>query len=164
MKVRTHSDPTHWCDTQRAVRGRAQGNSGEGFVIRPTREHRNAYGDRVLHKVKNPAWSETAAGPAPAATGGAAPVSPYVTAARVSNVLGKELPSSLVFANFGQLLELVVADAVRDEPAAAVSDALASLRRTAGALVRAHLKDIGAEAARGGSGSGGGGGGSTEKR
>ena len=38
------------------------GGAGEGWVVRPVKERVNHFGDRVILKVKNPAFAEIAFG------------------------------------------------------------------------------------------------------
>jgi Rnl2 family RNA ligase len=124
------------------------GNAGEGWVVRPEREAHNVFSERLLFKVKNPAFDEVAAAPPASAKAKAAakgkepPMSRFVTASRVSNVLGKELPETVTKANFKALVELVVDDAVKD--GASAEEDRAATTRAASALVGQHLRTLGA--------------------
>lgn len=123
------------------------GNAGEGWVVRPEHNAYTTHRDRVIFKVKNPKFGEMpekppkkASGSAPAATPAAS--SAYVTEARVSNVLGKELPERLTFKNFAELVALVQADAAKDAAADGVVEDAAVSKTAATTLVRAYLKDL----------------------
>jgi Rnl2 family RNA ligase len=94
------------------------GNGGEGWVIRPVKELPSTLRHvRVMVKIKNPLFSESARISGVARVKAGPADSRIVTAARVANVLGKELPDTLTFANIRSLIELVVADAQKDEAA-----------------------------------------------
>lgn len=112
-------------------------NFGEGWVVRPDRELTTTFGDRCLYKIKNPTFSEGAGGAGDPSRKSLAPTSTIVTAARVANVLGKELPSSLVFKNIKTLADLVVADAQKEFGTSAEPTNVTSA--TAMGLVRQYL-------------------------
>ena len=129
-----------------------EGNRGEGWVVRPMVERVSPHGDRLMYKIKNPDFNETAgpetgggssAGSSAGASAGAKgptttpATSAIVTAARVANVLTKELPDTLTFANFKALVALVVEDAVKDAGPDAEDPSLTA--KTAAALVRRFL-------------------------
>jgi Rnl2 family RNA ligase len=91
------------------------GNAGEGWVIRPCRELPSTIkGTRVMVKVKNPLFSESARISGVGRVKVAPGESKIVTSTRVANVLTKELPETIVFANFRHLVHLVVQDARAD--------------------------------------------------
>ena len=127
------------------------GNACEGWVVRPVVDTYHPHDCRVMVKVKNPAFGEGEGG---GGGGGKAAVhvpTPMndetraavvrVTAARVANVLGKELETSITMRNFQTLMRLVredaIADAAKDAAvnvtrvnAKAVNDAVAPLVRS----------------------------------
>jgi Rnl2 family RNA ligase len=122
------------------------GNAGEGWVIRPLVElHSTEKGRRVLVKIKNAAFSESAraSGRGPKPLPG---TFTRVTATRVANVLSKELPETLTFARFRALVDLVLADIAADEvdvdaDADPAEDPALTAKAT-GALVREYLQDF----------------------
>ena len=116
------------------------GNACEGWVVRPVVDAYDPPGCRVILKVKNPLFAEGVGADLPCEkTENDATVAALarVTAARVANVLGKELEASLTMRNFTTLLRLVredvMADGEEDDAAAvrakAVNDAAAPLIR-----------------------------------
>jgi Rnl2 family RNA ligase len=123
------------------------GNAGEGWVLRPVTEQRSTFAhNRVMVKVKNPMFSESARVSGVGRVKADPAVSELITDARVANVLTKERPESLTYANFKHLVALVVKDAQEDE-AEGTSDTKGARPRedpaittkTAGALVQACL-------------------------
>ena len=91
-------------------------NTGEGWVIRPTKECTFRSDGRVLLKVKSVTFDETCkqAKPTP---GAAAPTVVYeVPVARVTAVLSKEADTSLTMRDLPRLANLVVQDIVADTP------------------------------------------------
>jgi Rnl2 family RNA ligase len=123
-------------------------NFGEGWVVRPDRELQTTFRDRCIYKIKNPTFSEGGGGGEGGAGAGAGagpgsttktllPTSTIVTAARVSNVLGKELPATLTFKNIKALADLVVADAHKDFGDAV--EPVAVTTTTSTGLVREYL-------------------------
>jgi Rnl2 family RNA ligase len=128
------------------------GNACEGWVVRPVQDTYCLSDCRVMVKVKNPAFGEGGSGGG--ITASATVANPEndetnaalqsVTAARVANVLGKELETDVVIRNFRNLARLVWEDVAKDVAAAgvhvervrtkAVHDAIAPLIR---AYVRA---------------------------
>jgi Rnl2 family RNA ligase len=119
-----------------------KGNKGEGWVVRPTHDAYTTCGSRVIFKIKNPTFNEgvgtdDSSAPSSAKPKPGTPTSRYVTPARVSNVLGKELPSELTFKNFATLVALVLADAAKDGGA---DEDAAAAKAVAANLVREYLK------------------------
>ena len=127
------------------VVGRPPADKGEGWVVRPFAESINPYGERVIIKVKNPAFSESV--PAGKPAGKSAPPSPVashcpVTLARVANVLSKELLTDLTLQNVGMLADKVIADFQKDTPSYAPDDKTKkALRRDVSTLVRTWMLD-----------------------
>jgi Rnl2 family RNA ligase len=122
------------------------GNAGEGWVVRPVRETTNKYGERMMFKIKNPKFGETAPEAAPSAPSSKPEegTSVLVTAARVSNVLGKELPETLTFKNFAHLVDLVVQDAQKEavNGSSGLTEDKAITAKSSAVLVRAYLKSL----------------------
>jgi len=116
------------------------GNAGEGWVVRPCRElHSSIEDTRVMIKVKNPMFSESARVSGVGRVKADPGVSSIVTATRVANVLTKELPESVVFANFAHLVDLVVQDAHADDEVDTDEDPVVT-RKTAGVLIRRYIE------------------------
>jgi Rnl2 family RNA ligase len=131
-------------------------NFGEGWVVRPDRELQTTFRDRCIYKIKNPTFSEGGGGGEGAGAGAGSgsgsgsgpgsktktllPTSTIVTAARVSNVLGKELPATLTFKNIKALADLVVADAHKDFGDAV--EPVAVTTTTSTGLVREYLSNL----------------------
>ena len=128
------------------------GNKGEGWVVRPLQELALTWGDRAMYKVKNPDFNEivgTGSGSGSGSgtetgrsSGFVSTESVLVTAARVANVLSKELPDTLTFANFKKLTEAVVRDAQTEGTSLGIVEDPATTAKSAGPLVRAYLKSL----------------------
>ena len=114
-----------WLSTA-PVDGDVVTDAGEGWVLRPSVETVNRFGDRTMLKVKNPRFGESqddvhgrpeghvvdssaVEEDAPTTTARA-----YITPARVANVLAKEHPDTLVMHNIPMFITRVVDDAKRD--------------------------------------------------